>query len=212
MHPPTETPTPATARDINKVAKQIERLIELLAEKLKAENGMHDILSRAQASQTAVLLACDDSLKAFIAANAKAEQELEQLTRELIRDEDEERSIKTPLGTVKLTKSNRLVGPEDGGDEVVIMKIKAWAAGDLPARDEKLLGETKCADPLATFIHTELTLNREALEKLPAEMLNILGLRKVPHSTFGLAYKKLSATDAQAVLLKAKAKQEGGAS
>ena len=209
-----KTETRATARDIKAVSRQHQEIIELMADRLTANATLQDILRTAEDASAGVLMKCADSLAQCAAQIARCESELEALARELISDDDEDRSIKTPFGTLKLTKSTALVGPEDGGDEAVISQIEAWATGRLGKRQMDILSEAASVSPIDDFLRTEVGLDREALESLPDEALNVLKLRRVKTVSFSISGKKLTLENAQALIAKARGNVggEGGAS
>ncbi len=201
----TSTPPSPTKADIRAVAAQHARVLELLGEKILAEATIHDILANADAAQIKVLLDCDVALRKATEQNTAIEVELEQLAHALIPDDATERSIKTPLGTIKLVRATALVAPEDGGDESVIALIEDWDEGVLPKRHAAAFAEVGSANPFHEFIRMEKKLNREALERLPDAALNVLRLRRVTTLNFSIGKKKLTAANAETLLAKARA-------
>lgn len=206
------TPAKPAPPSIIEVGQKHARIIELLAKRITARATLDNILANANQQQIATLLACDESMAESIKQNALAELEIERLARELIPDDAEERSIKTPLGTIKLTRTTALVSPEDGGDELVIALIEDWARGDLPKRHATAFAEVGVADPYDDFLRIEKKLNREALERLPDAALAVLRLKRVATVKFSIAEKSLTAAQAQAIINTAKAKAEGSKS
>jgi hypothetical protein len=144
---------------MTKATDQYEELIKLLAVFTEAENRIN---AAQNAANEALLEAVDDAKSEFAQAQ-KARDEAEAAVKLLSQRHPEwldGRTIKTPYGTVRFTRTTSLEVPDE---DVTVTLIKA----------------TRSAEELATFIRTKEVPNKQALELCTDDELKKLGVCRV---------------------------------
>lgn len=169
-------------------ANDYKNLVDLLAVFSEATNRMTALQASVQSDYMELIDVAKSEYAKLQKTLGDAEAALEALT--LAHPEwfsDDRKSIKTPYGTVKLTKSTSLKIPNE---EATIILIEAAGRGE-------------------DFLRSKQEINREALEQLTDAELKPLRVKRITGQSFSVVAAKLDMGKAVKDADKAASKGQG---
>ena len=181
----------ATAEQIAAATQQdFQRLVELMNQFSVASNALKLLEATVNESQMKIVTTHSKEYADLQLSLAEAEKSLKTISQDHPEWFGKKKSIKTPFGTVKFTRSTKLVVKNK---EVTLARLDVKKA-----KDEKF--------DRSRFVRSEEALNLEAFEALDDKELAYYGIERQPEENFsvtpveldmGKAVKEATAANAE---------------